>query len=97
MRTTFLLALLATGCDRDLYKTPTKPDTSGETGNPDTGQVDSDGDGVPDDEDPCPDDAEQWLDTDGDGACDENDDACTGDAEQWTDEDGDGTDAAGQG
>ncbi|MDP6933669.1 MAG: hypothetical protein QGG40_12175, partial [Myxococcota bacterium] len=90
MRTAFLFALLATGCDRDLYKTPTKPDTSGETGDPDTGEVDSDGDGVPDDEDPCPDDAEQWLDTDGDGVCDENDDACTGDAEQWTDEDGDG-------
>jgi hypothetical protein len=37
---------------------------------------DRDKDGVPDDEDACPDDPLQWSDADGDGRCDEVDDPC---------------------
>lgn len=51
---------------------------------------DTDGDGVPDDQDACPNDASQWSDVDGDGICDEVDDHCPGDANQWSDSDGDG-------
>jgi hypothetical protein len=51
---------------------------------------DGDGDGVPDEDDPCPEDPLNWSDVDGDGHCDQTDDACAGDDAQWTDADGDG-------
>jgi len=51
---------------------------------------DSDGDGVSDSEDACPEDSEQWSDVDGDGVCDELDDACPASADQSVDSDGDG-------
>jgi hypothetical protein len=51
---------------------------------------DADGDGVPDGDDPCPDDGAQWTDADGDGFCDEVDDDCPDDPEGHADTDGDG-------
>jgi hypothetical protein len=62
---------------------------------PDDGQVDaelldSDGDGVPDINDPCPADPNQWTDADGDGVCDEVDDDCPNDPNGWSDTNGDG-------
>ena len=51
---------------------------------------DSDGDGVIDTEDACPDDPNQWTDADGDGYCDEIDDACPDDPNNAFDTDGDG-------
>lgn len=51
--------------------------------------IDSDGDGVPDDEDDFPDDASETTDTDGDGVGD-NTDAFPNDASESTDSDGDG-------
>ncbi|MBU1536400.1 VCBS repeat-containing protein [Myxococcota bacterium] len=59
-------------------------------GGPDGDDVDTDGDGVPDSLDACPNDINQWTDADGDGVCDEIDDACPGDITGWTDADGDG-------
>jgi hypothetical protein len=52
--------------------------------------VDSDGDGVADEDDACPEDPTQWTDDDGDGHCDEVDDDCDDDPTQWIDTDGDG-------
>jgi hypothetical protein len=52
--------------------------------------VDTDGDGVPDSQDACPEDPEQSADADEDGICDEVDDACPSLAGQSTDADGDG-------
>ena len=52
--------------------------------------TDTDGDGVVDTEDACPEDDQQWSDVDGDGVCDEIDDACPASADQSTDADGDG-------
>ncbi len=58
---------------------------------PDVATVDDrDGDGVPDAQDPCPDDPLQWTDFDGDGHCDEVDDGCPEDPTRWLDTDGDG-------
>ncbi len=51
--------------------------------------VDSDGDGVPDDEDAFPNDPTEWADTDGDGYGD-NGDAFPNDSSEWADTDGDG-------
>jgi len=51
--------------------------------------VDSDGDGVPDDEDAFPNDPTEWEDTDGDGVGD-NADAFPNDPTETTDTDGDG-------
>jgi len=51
---------------------------------------DGDGDGVPDAEDPCPEDPAQWTDADGDGVCDEVDDDCPDDPAGYADTDGDG-------
>jgi heat shock protein beta len=59
-------------------------------GRPSPTLVDSDGDGVPDADDPCPNDANQWTDADGDGVCDEVDDDCPGDPNGWDDTNGDG-------
>ncbi len=55
-----------------------------------TSPSDRDLDGVPDAEDPCPDDATQWTDADGDGWCDEIDDDCPDDPAGHIDSDGDG-------
>ncbi|MFH2008539.1 MAG: VCBS repeat-containing protein [bacterium] len=52
--------------------------------------IDSDGDGVPDVDDPCPNDPNQWTDADGDGVCDEVDDDCPGDPNGWDDTNNDG-------
>jgi hypothetical protein len=52
--------------------------------------VDSDGDGVGDDEDACPNDFTQWSDADGDTYCDEVDDACPDDPAGHIDRDSDG-------
>ncbi len=51
---------------------------------------DTDGDGVADADDPCPEDPNQWTDADGDGHCDELDDDCPSDAGGYVDSDGDG-------
>ena len=51
--------------------------------------LDTDGDGVVDDEDACPNDSEQWTDADGDGVCDEVSDKCPDDPNTWSDLDGD--------
>jgi len=51
--------------------------------------VDSDGDGVPDDEDVFPDDPNEWADSDGDGYGD-NGDVFPDDPNEWADSDGDG-------
>ena len=51
---------------------------------------DIDGDGYPDVEDACPEDASQWTDLDGDGVCDEVDDRCPEDETEWNDSDLDG-------
>ena len=51
--------------------------------------IDSDGDGVPDDEDAFPNDASETIDTDGDGVGD-NADAFPDDANETVDSDGDG-------
>ena len=51
--------------------------------------VDTDGDGVPDDEDAFPNDPTEWDDTDGDGVGD-NSDAFPNDPTETTDTDGDG-------
>ncbi|MBU1068795.1 VCBS repeat-containing protein [Myxococcota bacterium] len=56
----------------------------------DVDETDSDGDGVPDHLDACPNDINQWTDADSDGQCDEVDDACPADGAGWTDADGDG-------
>jgi hypothetical protein len=50
---------------------------------------DSDGDGVPDDEDAFPNDPSEWADSDGDGHGD-NGDAFPSDPSEWADSDGDG-------
>ena len=55
----------------------------------DAGAVDSDGDGVNDDEDAFPNDPTEWADTDGDGVGD-NSDAFPEDSTEWEDTDGDG-------
>jgi hypothetical protein len=55
----------------------------------DAGPVDSDGDGVPDDQDPFPDDPTESADGDGDGVGD-NGDAFPNDPSEWADSDGDG-------
>lgn len=47
-----------------------------------SGDLDSDGDGVPNDQDPFPFDATEWLDSDGDGVGD-NSDAFPTDPSQW--------------
>ena len=54
------------------------------------GTIDSDGDGVPDSQDACPEDPEQSVDADQDGICDELDDACPASGDQSVDVDGDG-------
>ncbi|MDY0004547.1 MAG: hypothetical protein RBU30_24840, partial [Polyangia bacterium] len=88
-----LVAVLTTGCGPS--STAGDPD-SGTNQNDAQAQPDSappgdrDGDGVPDHLDPCPDDPNQWTDSDGDGRCDELDDKCPDDPDQWTDSDGDG-------
>lgn len=51
---------------------------------------DTDGDGVFDYEDPCPEDPLQWTDADEDGVCDELDDDCPDDPNGYADTDGDG-------
>jgi len=51
--------------------------------------VDSDGDGVPDDQDAFPNDPSEWADSDGDGVGD-NGDVFPGDPSEWADSDGDG-------
>lgn len=51
--------------------------------------VDTDGDGVPDDDDVFPDDPTEWVDSDGDGVGD-NGDAFPDDPTEWADSDGDG-------
>jgi hypothetical protein len=51
---------------------------------------DTDGDGVLDPDDACPDDPLQWTDADGDGVCDEVDDDCPDDPAGWADTNGDG-------
>ena len=56
----------------------------------DAAVVDTDGDGVPDSQDACPEDPQQSVDADGDGVCDELDDPCPASADQSTDADGDG-------
>ena len=50
---------------------------------------DTDGDGVPDDEDAFPDDPAEWTDSDGDGYGD-NGDAFPDEPTEWLDTDGDG-------
>jgi len=52
--------------------------------------LDSDADAVCDEDDPCPFDAFQWSDDDGDGVCDEVDDDCPTDALGHVDSNGDG-------
>ena len=52
--------------------------------------LDSDGDGVPDIDDPCPNDINQWTDADGDGVCDEVDDDCPNDPNGYSDTNNDG-------
>ncbi len=79
-RAACLFALLLVGC-------PTPAEQIEETPPP---IVDGDGDGVPDDEDPCPDDFSQWTDADGDGYCDEVDDECPDDPAGHIDRDLDG-------
>lgn len=51
--------------------------------------LDSDADGVADDQDAFPNDANEWLDSDNDGFGD-NSDAFVDDASEWLDSDGDG-------
>ncbi len=51
--------------------------------------VDTDGDGVPDDEDAFPNDPTEWADTDGDGYGD-NSDVFPNDSTEWLDSDSDG-------
>ena len=70
--------------DTQIEETDTQQDTAVEQ------PTDTDGDGVIDEEDACPEDATQWTDADGDGICDEVDDNCPEDPYQWTDADGDG-------
>ena len=53
------------------------------------GSTDSDGDGVPDDEDAFPNDDTEWADSDGDGVGD-NGDVFPNDDTEWADSDGDG-------
>jgi hypothetical protein len=73
-----LLALLLLGC-------PTSARTDDDD---DTEAPDSDGDGVPDGEDGCPNDPTDSVDSDGDGHCDSVD-GCPEDPTGWTDADSD--------
>lgn len=63
-------------------------DTSDTSDDPSEVAPDSDGDGIADEEDPCPESATN-TDSDGDGVCDE-DDACPQNPEESVDSDGDG-------
>lgn len=81
---------IKTPITQDTGTTDSAQDTEVEVDSADTSPIDSDGDGISDEEDPCPDDGEQWTDVDGDGVCDEIDDACPDDSTMWTDSDGDG-------
>ena len=76
--------ILLAGCETKTIPPVLDSDTAEEPIN------DLDGDGVPDDEDACPEDPSQWTDTDGDGHCDETDDACPNNSSEWIDSDGDG-------
>ena len=81
-----VVLFLLLSCSGQAYKTAVE-----DTGDSiDTQPVDSDGDGVPDGQDACPEDGEQWTDADEDEACDEVDDACPMDPTGWVDSDGDG-------
>ncbi|GEM_PF-1536199 len=80
MRLAAALSLLLVAC-------PGTPEPEEETPAP---IMDRDADGVPDDEDACPDDFTQWTDADGDGYCDEVDDECPEDPAGHIDRDLDG-------
>jgi hypothetical protein len=84
---------LTTACTPDSgnKNTDAGTDVDGEVDVPDDiDETDTDGDGVPDHLDACPNDIHQWTDADGDLRCDELDDACPADPTGWTDADGDG-------
>ena len=51
--------------------------------------MDTDGDGVGDNSDECPDDSRDYLDTDGDGVCNKSD-PFPGNPNEWKDSDNDG-------
>ena len=82
-----LFMTLLTACGGDKIHPIDSPEDTAGTADP---LPDTDGDGVADTNDACPEDPLQWTDADGDGQCDEIDDACPDDPLQYTDVDGDG-------
>jgi hypothetical protein len=87
----FYITCLLVSCLTQPYSSKPTDETGIES--TDTAQnqpVDSDGDGIEDTDDACPDDPLQWTDSDEDGYCDEQDDACPEDPLQWIDTDQDG-------
>ncbi len=85
MRFSILMALTI-ACGGEKIIEPVIEDTAEDT----IEVTDTDGDGIADSDDACPNDPDQWTDYDGDTVCDEIDDACPEDPNQWTDLDGDG-------